>query len=253
MARMQLDEFDAGSVHVVPHLLAVESDDERVAEIQGLLRDWDGQASVNSSAAAAYQATWRHLLAGVFHERLPERYHPGGRSRWLEVTTRLLEDPDSWWWLPDGRDARLEQAMADAQDELVARLGDDPDGWRWGDLHTATFRNATLGQSGIGVIERLFNRGPYPVGGGFSIVNATGWNAAEGYEVVALPSLRIVMDLADLDATHAIHTTGQSGHAYHRHYIDMAEPWQTGELHRMPWSIQRARDEAAGHLRLLPD
>jgi penicillin G amidase len=253
MSAMQGDEHDAGSEHVVPHLLDVDSDDERVQAIQELLRTWDGQAAADSASAAAYQATWRHLLAGTFHERMPERYHPNGRSRWLEVTARLLEDPDSWWWQPQGRDARLEQAMAEAHDELVERLGDDPAGWRWGDLHTATFRNATLGQSGIGLIERLFNRGPYSVGGGFSIVNATGWNAAEGYEVVWLPSLRLVMDLADLDGTRGIHTTGQAGHAYHRHYVDMAEPWQANELHHMPWSVDRAREEARDHLRLQPD
>ena len=35
------------------------------------------------------------------------------------------------------------------------------------------------------------------MGGGPSIVNATGWNAAEGYAVDWVPSLRMVVDLAD--------------------------------------------------------
>ena len=51
-------------------------------------------------------------------------------------------------------------------------MGSDPDGWRWGRLHTLMLTNQSFGESGIGPIEWLFNRGPYELGGGSSIVNA---------------------------------------------------------------------------------
>ena len=38
-----------------------------------------------------------------------------------------------------------------------------------------------MGESGIGLIEDLFNRGPFPTSGGKAIVNATGWKTTNGY------------------------------------------------------------------------
>jgi len=32
------------------------------------------------------------------------------------------------------------------------------------------------------------------------------------------------VDLSDFSASWMMHTTGQSGHPYHPHYIDMADP-----------------------------
>ena len=80
-------------------------------------------------------------------------------------------------------------------------MGGDPDGWRWGRLHTLTLTNQSFGESGIGPIEWLFNRGPYELGGGSSIVNAIGWDASIGYGVDWVPSMRMVVDLDDLDAS----------------------------------------------------
>jgi penicillin amidase len=131
--------------------------------------------------------------------------------------------------------------------------GRDLDGWQtWGEAHTATFRNATLGESGIGLIESLFNRGPFPTGGGESIVNATGWTVGLGFEVDWLPSMRMIVDLGDLRNSLTVHTTGQSGHAYHPHYIDLAPLWQDGEYYPMLWNEQAIVSGAESHLRLLP-
>src|SRR5660398_138485 len=51
--------------------------------------------------------------------------------------------------------------------------------WQWGDVHTITFENQTLGQSGVSAVEWLFNRGPYPVSGSTSVVNATSWGTQD--------------------------------------------------------------------------
>jgi penicillin G amidase len=244
MQSWHMDNHNGSADWLVPALLDIPVEDP-TGQVQDLLRGWDGRMDADSAGAAAFAATWRHLLARLFHDVLPERYHPHGSARWMEVVRRLLDDPGNPWWRGD-RDAVLADAMANAHAELAERLGAEPDAWAWGDLHTAEFRNATLGESGIDLVERLFNRGPYPVGGGSAIVNATSWHAARGYEVVAVPSQRLVVDFADLDATIAIHTTGQSGHPYHRHYTSMIDRWATGEQHPLPWT-PAAVDAAAVH------
>jgi penicillin amidase len=114
------------------------------------------------------------------------------------------------------------------------------------------FRNETLGESGIGIVEGRFNRGPYPVGGGTDIVNAVGWHADEGFEVTWVPSLRMIVDMGDLQNSQAIHTTGQSGHAYSSHYQDMIEDWATGSYQPMQWDREEIRRRAEGLLVLTP-
>jgi len=63
------------------------------------------------------------------------------------------------------RDQIFQQAFSAAVTELEEKLGKNPERWAWGDLHTVTFRNASLGESGIPPIEALFNRGPFPTSG----------------------------------------------------------------------------------------
>ena len=134
---------------------------------------------------------------------------------------------------------------------LEGTLGKNPTRWRWGDLHTATFRNATLGKSGIGPIEALFNRGPFPVGGGEALVNATGWTTGS-FEVDWLPSMRMIVDLGNLSNSLTVHTTGQSGHAYSPHYIDMVPLWVSVTYYPMLWDEQAITAAAEAHLQLLP-
>ena len=72
-------------------------------------------------------------------------------------------------------------------------------------------------------------------------MNATGWSLGEGYETITVPSMRMVIDLSDLDASTWNHLTGASGHAFHPNYFDQTEDWQharqtrVGVSPRAPW------------------
>jgi penicillin amidase len=120
-----------------------------------------------------------------------------------------------------------------------------------------TFRNQSLGTSGIAPIEALFNRGPFRTSGGSIMVNATDWdaareNVAEAYQIESIPSMRMIVDLGNLQNSLSILPTGQSGHAYHPHYIDMADLWRNIQYHPMHWERAQIEQDAEGHLRLLP-
>ncbi len=67
-----------------------------------------------------------------------------------------------------------------------------------------------------------------------------------------LPSMRMLVDLSKLDNSRAMHTTGQSGHAYHPHYIDMADPWRKIEYAPMLFSQGAVEAGAASHVTLQP-
>lgn len=260
MVSIQMDEHDGSAPTVVEAVLDLPAEGT-VGEIQDILRPWlesGAQMGADSPGAAVYAAVWRHLLADTFDDELPEGHGAGGGSRFFHVVDRLLEYPGDEWWDDVGTDAVetapdvVATAVRSAHAELTERLGEDPGGWRWADLHRASFENGTLGQSGIAPIEALFNRtAPSEVGGGSSIVNATGWVAPEGYGVIAVPSMRMVVDLGDLSRSVSINTTGQSGHAYHAHYFDMVKRWAEGGTHPM-WFGPDSIDDPEGRLRLVP-
>lgn len=265
MQTMQIDSRDGSAEFVVPLLLAVDPrGNTAVQSLQERLRGWSTgddplQASGKSSGAAVYMATWRHLLANTFHDELPEDYWPGGGSRWFEVMRGLVENPEDPFWddLGTAGTETMEQilfdSMLDAHRELTELLGPDTDDWAWGAIHIAHFENQTLGQSGIGPIEWLFNRtAPAEVGGSESLVNAVGWDTSVSYVVDWVPSQRMVVDLSDLDSSSFVHTTGQSGHAFHPNYGSMIEMWVEGAHGPMPFTRMAVESVSADVLTLLP-
>ncbi|WP_406158202.1 penicillin acylase family protein [Streptomyces sp. NBC_00882] len=178
-------------------------------------------------------------------QRDADQAQPDGGDRWFEVVRNLMDDENSDWWKTpkgvgdrpkaDNRDELFERAMIDARWELTAKLGKDIDTWSWGRLHRLFLKNQTLGTDGPGIVKYLLNRGPWKLSGGEATVNATGWNAAGGYGVVWVPSMRMVVNLGDLDKSKWINLTGASGHAYSAHYTDQTGKWVKGEL--LDWSF----------------
>ncbi|MGA7271531.1 MAG: penicillin acylase family protein [Acidimicrobiia bacterium] len=263
MVAIQMDDYDASAAAVVPKVMELASDDPAIAAMQQVLGPWSAgtepyQMAADSPGAAAYAAVWRHLLADTFDDELPEDMQAAGGSRFFQVVANLLQAPDDPWWDDVDTDRKetapdiLSRAVVEAHTELMETLGRDPASWRWGDLHVGSFENQTVGQSGIGLIDALFNRTAKPeISGGSSIVNATGWVAPDGYGLVALPSMRMVVDLSDLSQSVSVNTTGQSGHAYNRHYFDLNHAWATGSTHPMRFGPDSVSDPE-GVLELVP-
>ncbi len=267
MRVMQADSYNPNAATLVPLLLGLDLeaagvDSTRVGAVtdaRALLDGWDLREDVDSPAAVLFETFWVHLLRDAFADDLPADMAPKGGSQWFEVVRRLVDVKTSPWWddsqtadVVEDRDAILVRALVGAVDELTTLHGDTPGDWRWGDLHTVTFHNQTLGQSGVPLVEALFNRGPYPASGSTSLVNATNWSAQAPFEVTSLPSMRMIVDMADLDASLALHTTGQSGHAFHRHYDDMVRGWQKIEPAPMAFSREAVEESTRDVLTLTP-
>jgi penicillin amidase len=133
--------------------------------------------------------------------------------------------------------------MTSARYEITRRQARDPQLWTWGHVHQLELAHESLGHSGNPVVEALFNRGPYEVGGGDSVVNATGWTAPRGYAVDWVPSMRMVVSLGDLDESRWVNLTGASGHVFSPHYNDQFDLWRAGQT--APWPFTRPAVEAA--------
>ena len=258
MVAMQADTKATWAEPLVKALLAITLEDGFAAQGQALLRGWDltspaddDPAEQKDAAAAAYfNVVWDNLVRLTFDDELPAGLQSSGGSRWAVSLVALLAQPRNGWWddkltptVVEGRDEILKQAMTSARLELTERLGKDPDDWRWGDLHRLTLTHKVLGGPTVpGIVRWLVNVGPIRVGGGGTEVNALAWDAAQGYEVTKGPSMRMVVDLSDLDRSLWNNQTGQSGHPSHENYADQVDDWASVRLE--PWAFGRAAVDA---------
>ncbi|WPF81684.1 penicillin acylase family protein [Sanguibacter sp. 4.1] len=228
---------------------------------QDLLRDWDYSQDADSPAAAYFSAVWAEMLALTFDDELSEEAAADGSDRWLEVVRTRLDDPMSSWWddrrtadVVETRDSILQQALVNARSELTVRLGSDPSDWRWGSLHTLDLEHPVLGGESVpGIVRGFVNPPTLEMSGGASIVDATSWDASTGsFEVTAGPSMRAVVDLADLDASTWVVVTGTSGHPASSHYEDQLSTWAAGDSYTWRSSREAVEAESKDELTLTP-
>lgn len=254
---MHADSFNAIGAVLTPIILSTELDAKYAPALEQL-KSWDYQDRVDSTPAAIFNSFLRALIQNTFNDDLPERYWADGGSRWNDVLRKMAQNPTDPFWddkstpAVETMDDMVKKSFVAGNAELTDMFGSDMTKWKWGEMHAATFRNTTLGESGVSLIENLFNRGPVPTGGGEAIVNATGWSVRDGYETNWLPSMRQIIDLSNLNNSLSVHTTGESGHAYHPHYDDMTQLWANVKYYPMWWEQDSIVNDQEGHLVLMP-
>lgn len=244
---------------LVPRLLAL--DPGGVYESAGvrLLRRWDGRQRADSGAAAYLNAVWRQLLVRTFADELPTSVRPDGGERWVAVVETLLDDPANAWWddasTEDARETRddiLVASMIAARNELTSSQALRSGSWEWGRTHRLELRPHVQGgvpltsptRVDLPVLGGLFDRGPWPVGGGPGSLKATAWDASQTYDVVRAPVARWAVPLVDPDLGRWVVLGGASGHPLSAHVDDQTDLWRAGGS--IPWPFSAAAvDESA--------
>lgn len=234
----------------------VHAADATTAKALAVLQQWDGMNTVDSAGAAYANVLWDELAQDVFARRA----HPlptYDQDRLFLVISKMLDAPQSEWWQNPkigvaGMDQMLQKSAQDAAHRIVKLQGSDPRDWSWGALHQLTLTNETFGSSGIPALEWIFNRGPFPVAGGTSVVDATAWDIGSDFSVQTLPSMRMIVDLSDFDRSRWIQLTGESAHAFHDNYDDQFPLWQTGRTNPWPFSPAAVKKAATDTLVLDP-
>ncbi len=266
MERIQYDSFNPFADTLLPYLLDANLGNASFyAEPVELLEEWNRGApkgeSDQGSAAMYYYAIWSNLLDLTIDDELPLDLKEAGSSRSMQVMSILLEDPENAWWddkrtpgVIESRDTIIKEAMTNARLQLTEDISKNPDDWQWGALHSMTARHQVLGDDpSPGLVQSVFNVGPLPMPGGSSLINANNWDAgADSFSVTSAPSMRMVVDLGDLDNSVWINQGGNSGHAFHRNYSDQTQPWIDGESYAWPHSQEAVQSVTESTLSLVP-
>lgn len=258
---MHADTLSLGAKEVLPYFLSLKPQAQELRQALEILRGWDYRFDKDSAGAAIFGAALLHLVRDTYLDEMGAsifKQYFASSSMTTVALIKGLEDA-TWPWFDDKRTAQVEtrddillRALKHAVDDLTKRLGPDMPRWKWGSVHTAIFRNQSLGKSGIAPIEALLNRGPVPVNGAGEVVNNTPFNIMRPYEVSVLPSYRQIVDLADWTRSQSMHTTGQSGHTSHKHYADMILHWRDVAYHPMLWTPEQVEQAAVDTLILKP-
>ncbi len=220
MLVIQKDVYSGFSLFLAQQLIEAadrtKATNPAVVSSVAVLRKWNGQMEKGLAAPV--------ITANLFlqvRKALAERATPGKGALYesamaTAVMERLLrERPKDWF--PDW-DQVLLKAMDAGVTEGAKSQGSRVDAWDYGRLNLLTINQPVGGQ--LPVLGAYFNIGPFPMSGSSTTVKQTTRRLG--------PSMRMVVDLADLEASLNNLTIGESSQLFSGHYKDQWNAYYTG-------------------------
>ena len=244
---IQTDVVSLMARDMLPHLASAAPGTAAGRAIQGQLTGWDGTMAADRPEPLIFWAWYRALTRLVYADELGDLFSGAWGPRPLFM--RWVLGGDGARWCDDvGTDAiescaaRAATALDSAAADLAERYGDDPAAWRWGDAHAADHGHPVFRKRALLGALFGYRQGN---GGDHYTINAAGFtlgNESEPFTQIHGPALRAIYDLADLDQSLFVTSTGQSGHPLSRHYRDTAARW----LAHQPFAIPTSPDAIDG-------
>ena len=252
MEAMQINNYDYSAAYILPYVFNNVYIDSTVLN---LMKEWaisDSQFEMNidSAGASAWAVFYKTLASQTFEELVVEdnagneiSLQPGNSDSTSEVFREMMKDPNHVLWddinTPEKENLTdiLERSLS-ISDALIVELFDtsDSDKWTWGKLHTITYPTNFLGEAGISILTSLVNVGPVESGGSSFAINSTDWGFGNNFEIGSYPSMRMVIDLSNLDNSRTVLPSGQSGHVMSKYYDDQVENWITNDMYPLYFS-----------------
>lgn len=166
-----------------------------------------------------------------------------GQSRWCDdVAAHKHQTCDSL----------VARALDLALVDLRRRYGEDMARWRWGDAHVSESPHRPF--TGQFVLGGLFDLAAPSPGDGYTIDVGHYFirNENEPFASHLGPAFRAIYDLADLDRSVFMQSTGQSGNILSSHYDDFVRRWINVQY--VPMTMRRSDITigALGTITLIP-
>jgi penicillin amidase len=214
-----------------------KADRPQLAEAVESLRKWNGQMQKGLAAPMVATLVFDQLR-GLVAERAAVDSGPTYQSRMAPqvIETLLRERPKDWF--PD-YDALLLRCLAGGVEQGRKIQGSNVSRWDYGQFQELRVVNPVAGQ--LPLIGKYFNIGPVAMSGSPTTVKQ--------YTRRLGPSMRMVVDLGDLDHSFANLMTGESGQPLSRHYKDQWDAYNAGRS----FPMQFAKVDAKGTLSIVPE
>jgi penicillin G amidase len=262
MKRIQRDTTFVSARELAPLILQAFAsrppEDDVVGTSLELLRGWDADMRAESPAACLFAVFYKRLFYELFEDELGEELARGYRAKAnlsAIMIRAVMSSAESPWFdridtpAVEGRDDCVRAAFVKGVRDLRERFGGRPAEWTWGRLHTLEMQHP-LGRASR-ALAWYFSRGPFAMPGHNSTVNKAEF-PEDHWRVIHGPSMRQIMDFADLDGALAVLLAGESGIPASPHYDDQLPLWLSGEYHPSPLSRDAVDRLAESRLVLTP-
>jgi penicillin amidase len=263
---MQLDTTSVLARKVAPIMASAKVTDTRALQAADLLKHWDGNMKVDSTAAAIYEVTYHKLLTDTLGDDMDPtiflQYLDGMGGQALQSIEGLLDKPDDPLWdrkdtpQVEKRDDILARSLTEATAELAASLGDNMQDWTWGKIHEITPRHEF---SSADLVGGLFTLPSSPIGGDNTTVAVASYPLPYAayplqgpFEVTTHQSYRMIIDVGDWTKSLAIFATGESGQPGSKFWENMYAPWVQGSYNPLLYTKEQIDANKDSQLTLTP-
>jgi len=241
--RMQMDWLSPQAREISRYFIHARRGNERgnLKIAYDMLAEWDFVEAPQSSAALVYHVAFNRLLENVYGDEL-SLVGEGILKAFVAMPMvpirsllAMLRSGESVWFDDmqteevESMQTILRKSMVEAVQEIENDVSRISGRWKWSKVHKVTYRHS-LGR--VTLLDKLFgfNVGPFPSGGSSATVNKGQYMHLSGYAQRVGPSMRRIVDFADLNSTQFILPTGQSGNPFSKHYKDQAEMFLDGSF-----------------------
>ena len=259
--KMHMDVFCPQAADLVPAIIRVL--EKRFPHPEGekakhLLSSWNFHMNKDSAAACLFEVIYRKMMENTFSDELGKELFDGylKTSVFAPRAIRFITTKGESPWFDDAAtppketmDDMLALSIEQALAELKKTLGSDMADWTWGEIHALTFEHV-LGKKKP--LNRIFNLGPFPVNGNLLTVNKKKYALENPYHANHGVSMRLIVDLADMDGSLHVLPTGESGHIKSPNYQDQIPLYLGGQYHPAWPNREDAEKNSRGMLVLSP-
>jgi penicillin amidase len=218
-----------------------------LGDVAARLRAWDGTMSPDSVEAAIFATWWQTTGKGLFHDELGDDWK-AARPIEEQVLSGLAPR------LVDDRRTPEVETMLDVTSLSMAAAVALTNGRTYGEISTLRVSHPL---SRVRLLDAWLglSRGPVPMGGdlGSLAANFNRFDEEAGtFSTGVGPSMRFVLDWADVDAFTISVAFGQSGNPFSPHYGDFFLPSLRGERWNVPISEEAQKRSETLRLGLVP-
>jgi len=255
-AKMQADSRSRLARELLPAARAAKPATQEGRQAQEMLSKWEGEMATDSAAALVFASWYRELTRLAYADELGELFKDAWELRAPFMISAMKGERGTDRWCDDVKTPAREtcamlaaKAFDLAAADLRARYG-EPSTWRWGIAHFAASDHRPFGF--FPVLKDYFNISPQTAGDSYT-VNVGGItirDEARPYANRHAASLRAIYDLADLDKSMFMQSTGQSGNVLSPWYSNFGERWAKVEYVTIP--VRRESIRAVHTLTLRP-